>query len=111
LLDFILDTYFFKAFDTLEIIGTILKTKEGEGFVKLNMDSTSNKIPFTYSLENETIMLFTNLNLKKWKAEDALTTLNEECYELHKGPDGVSKLWPYIDVIIKLPVRKTLTTD
>ncbi len=111
MLDFKLDTYFFKAFNTSEITGTILKTKEGEGVVKLKMNSTSKKIPFTYSLENDTIMLFTNLNFKKWKAEDALTTLNEECYELHKGPDSVSKLWPGVDVIIKLPVRKILTTD
>lgn len=104
--DFKLDTYFFKAFNTSNITGTILKTEKGEGVVKLKMNNTSKKIPFTYAIENDTIRLFTNLNLNYYKGEDALKTLNEECYELHKGADGESKLWPDVDVVIKIPVYK-----
>lgn len=106
--DFKLDTYFFKAFNTSEISGTILNTKEGEGVIKLKMNSSSKKIPFTYTIEKDTIQLFTYLNLTHWKGEEALKALNTECYELHKGPDDISKLWPNVDVVIKIPVRKTL---
>jgi hypothetical protein len=104
--DFKLNTYFFKTFNTSEIKGSILTAKDGEGIVKLVMNRTSKKIPFTYSYEKDTIRLFTNLNLTLWKAEEALKTLNEECYELHKGADGNSKLWPDVDVVIKLTVKK-----
>jgi hypothetical protein len=104
--DFKLDTYFFKAFNTSEIIGTITKAKENEGLIDLKMNRRSKKIPFTYTIEIDSIRLFTNLNLNYWKGEDALKTLNEECYELHKGTDGESKLWPDVDVVIKIPVYK-----
>ena len=70
------------------------------------MNRRSKKIPFTYTIEIDSIRLFTNLNLNHWKGEDALKTLNKECYELHKGTDGESKLWPDVDVVIKIPVYK-----
>ncbi|REE07683.1 YceI-like domain-containing protein [Winogradskyella pacifica] len=106
--DFKLDTYFFKAFNTSKIIGTITKAKENEGIIDLKMNHTSKKIPFTYAIEKDTIRLFTNLDLTYWKGEEALKTLNTECYELHKGTDGISKLWTDVDVVIKIPAHKTL---
>lgn len=102
-----INTFFFKPFNTPEIKGTILDAKEGEGMVKLYMNRTTHETPFTYSIENDTIQLFTNLDLSYWNGEEAITSLNTECYDLHKGADGISKLWPEVDVIIKLPVRKT----
>lgn len=109
--DFKLDTYFFKAFNTSEIRGTITKAKESEGIINLKMNRTTKKIPFTYAIEKDTIRLFTNLNLTHWNGEEALKILNTECYELHKGTDGISKLWPDVDVVIKIPVNKTLIVE
>jgi hypothetical protein len=106
-----INTFFFKTFNTPEIRGTILSAKKGEGVVKLYMNRISNETPFTYSIENDTIQLFTNLDLGYWNGEEAVTSLNTECYDLHKGSDGISKLWPDVDVFIKLPVRKTPVTD
>lgn len=109
--DFKLEAYFFKAFNTLEIIGTITKVKESEGVINLKMNRISKQIPFTYAIQKDTIRLFTNLNLTYWKAEEALKTLNTACYELHKGTDGISKLWPDVDVVIKIPVYKPQIID
>ena len=109
--DFKLNTYFFETFNTSVITGTILNIKEGEGVTRVNMNKTSYKIPFTYALENDTIIVFTHLDLKHWKGEEALATLNKEYDELHKGTDSMSKFWPDIDVWVKLPVIKTLMTD
>ncbi len=106
--NFKLGTYFFKVFNTSEIRGIITKAKENEGIINLKMNHISKNIPFNYTIEKDTIRLFTNLNLTFWKAKEALNTLNTECYELHKGTDGISKLWPDVDVVIKIPVHKTL---
>lgn len=106
-----IDTFFFKTFNTPEIRGTILSAKEGEGIVKLSMNRTNYERPFTYSMDNDTIQLFTNLDLSYWNGKEAIKSLNTECYDLHKGADGISKLWPDVDVIIKLPVRKTLVKE
>lgn len=105
--DFKLNTYFFKAFNTQELKATITKATENEGLIDLKMNGISKKIAFTYAIEKDTIILFTNLNLNYWKAEEALKILNTECYELHKGADGISKLWPEVDVVVKIPVQKS----
>ena len=105
--DFKLDTYFFKAFNTPTLKGTILNAQDNEGFIKLQMNKMARKIPYTYALQNDTVVLFTHLDLNLWNGEEALAGLNEECYELHKGTDGISKLWPDVDVKVKLPVFKS----
>lgn len=106
--DFKLNTYFFKAFNTPLLQGTITHAnpKVKEGSLKLKMNQKSRKIPYTYAHQNDTIVLFTHLDLNLWNAVDALNMLNKECYELHKGADGISKLWPDVDVSIKLPLKK-----
>ena len=105
--DFKLRSSFFDAFNTSTINGTILKVNESKGFVRLKMNKISKNIPFTYSLVNDTISIFTKLDLKKWKGEEALSRIERECVEHLKGVDGISKLWPEIDVEIKIPLRNT----
>lgn len=105
--DFKLHTYFFKVFNTPTIRGTIINAKENQGFMKLDMNQNNLKVPYTYSIKNDTIELFTNLNLNNWNGEKALNALKKECYDLHTGEDGISKLWPDVDISIKLPLKKT----
>lgn len=105
--DFKLHTYFFKVFNTPTIRGTIINAKENQGFMKLDMNQNNLWVPYTYSIKNDTIELFTNLNLNNWNGEKALNALNKECYDLHTGEDGISKLWPDVDISIKLPLKKT----
>lgn len=109
--DFKITTYFFDVFNTASITGTVLKAKDGEGDIRLRMNKISLTTPFTYSLENDSIRLFTHLDLTKWKGEKAMEVLNKECFELHKGTDGISKLWPDVDVVIKLPLKKVSKID
>ncbi len=68
------------------------------------MNDISNDVEYDYTLKNDTLFLSTHLDLYNWKGEKALKSLNKECYELHAGLDGISKLWPDVDVTIKLPV-------
>lgn len=104
--DFKIKTYFFKSFNTPFITGTVLNATDGKGNIKLKMNNISINTPYTYSLENDTIVLFTHLNLKKWKAENAMAALNEESSELQVGNDGLSKIWPEVDVVIRFPVYR-----
>ena len=103
--DFKLSTSFFEAFKTFSIDGTILNANDGEGTVKLKMNNISLNTPFTYSLQKDTISLFTHLDLKRWKGEEALTRIEKECVAHLEGVDHISKLWPDVDVVIKLPVN------
>ena len=104
--DFKISTYFFKIFNTNTINATVLNVHEGEGVIKLEMNNISHNTPYTYSLENDTIILFTHLDLNEWKGEKALANLNKEYYELHDRTHDTSKLWPDVDIVVRLPVNR-----
>lgn len=97
---------FFNTFDTKIITGEILNADSGKGILALKMNNITEEIAYSYSLKDDTLVINTNLHLTKWNAEMALDTLNKVCYDLHKGTDGVSKLWPDVGVAIKIPITK-----
>jgi len=101
-----LRTYFFKVFNTDTIRGKILDAKQGKGALELNMNNLANAVEYTYSLKNDTLFLNAHFDLMQWNGDVALNSLNKECYELHTGTDGTSKLWPDVDVTIKFPIQK-----
>ena len=74
----------------------------------MNNKTISNK--YAYEVKNDTVIISLSLDLTKWDGQEAVKELNKECYELHIGNDGISKLWPDVSVNIKLPI-KTETTD
>lgn len=95
---------FFKVFNTDTIKGKILYAENGNGALELKMNNLTNDVEYTYHLENDTLFLNTHFDLMQWNGEAALKSLNKECYDLHKGVDGISKLWPDVAVSIKFPI-------
>ena len=104
--DFKLRAYFFEVFNTSSITGTVLNAKDGKGIISLKMNDISIDTPFTYVLKDGKIVIFTHINLESWKGEKALTRLSEEYHKIHEEADAISRLWPDLDVVIKLPVIK-----
>lgn len=70
--------------------------------VEIKMNGETNTIPLQVEVSdsNEVTMTGT-MELKDWKALDALSTLNEACFDLHKGGDGVSKTWEDVALEVK----------
>jgi hypothetical protein len=97
---------FFRAFNTDTLHGELLEAEEGKGLLALKMNTINNLIEYTYRYTKDTIFIYTHFDLIKWNGKNALEALNKECYDLHKGSDGVSKLWPDVAVKIKLPVKR-----
>lgn len=50
------------------------------------MNGISHQLPINYLIYIEAVM-----DLKNWKAQAAINTLNVVCFDLHKGEDGISK--------------------
>lgn len=103
-----LRTALFKIFNTDTIRGKILDAEQGIGSLELKMNNLSNDLKYTYSLKTDTLFLNTHFDLMQWNGEAALKSLNKECYDLHIGNDGISKLWPDVDVSIKFPITATI---
>lgn len=94
---------FFGVMDNTELISGEFVTiqgneKEGHGVISLNMNNIPCDLPFDYTIEENVINIESLLNIKSWKAENALDSLNKACYDLHKGADGISKTWEDVSI-------------
>ena len=98
---------FFKSFNTDTIKGKIMEVEDEKGLLSLQMNSITNLTNYTYNYINDTLTISTHLDLTKWNGKTAIDTLNKECYDLHIGSDGISKLWPDVAVKIKLPIKRS----
>lgn len=95
---------FFNTLNTKTINSHVLKANSDKGTVVINMNNTSKHVDFNYRLKTDTLYMKMNLDLIQWKAQKALDTLNKVCYDLHKGADGISKLWPDVSIEVKIPI-------
>lgn len=102
---------FFKILNTDTIKGKIMEVKSEKGLLSLQMNGVNNLTKYDYSYKNDTLYISTHLDLTKWNGKKALETLNKECYDLHIGSDGISKLWPDVAVKIKLPIIRSRSTN
>lgn len=93
-------SFFGTMINTSTLSGTISTTDDANGTVALNMNGMTTDFPITIALKGNTATINGVVDLKNWNALQALAALNEVCFDLHKGPDGVSKTWE--DVAIEV---------
>ncbi|WP_299116708.1 YceI family protein [uncultured Winogradskyella sp.] len=73
----------------------------------ITMNGVTNDLPLEVSITDERRVKMTGvMNLKDWNALDALAALNKVCFDLHKGPDGVSKTWEDVAIEVSTYLRK-----
>ncbi|MGB0891191.1 MAG: YceI family protein [Flavobacteriaceae bacterium] len=92
--DFKIKKFFFGVMDKTELLsGKFMIENDSIGSVDLTMNGITKNLPFTYSLNGKIFNLKATMKISDWNANDALTSLNDACKDLHKGADGVSKTW------------------
>ena len=102
-----LKTLFFGVMDnTISLTGTLNLNENGTGNIDLLMNGVNNKIPITYIVSGQLVELEGVLNLDNWNGQDALASINKACFDLHKGPDGISKTWNEVAVAASVYLKK-----
>jgi len=102
-----LKTLFFGVMDnTISLTGTLNLEENGTGNIDLLMNGVNNKIPITYIVSGQLVELEGLLNLDDWNGQDALASINEACFDLHKGPDGISKTWNEVAIASSIYLKK-----
>ncbi|MDC6365102.1 MULTISPECIES: hypothetical protein [Flavobacteriaceae] len=96
--------FFFGVMENTELINGVLEFDENKNCsAKLSMNGVSADLPMEYEMTDDNHVTFSGtMNLAKWNALDALASLNKACFQLHTGPDGVSKTWE--DVAVKASI-------
>lgn len=93
-----LKEFFFMVMKDPEFIGGEFHTKNGSSYLMLTINSITKEIPLNIEYVNNKFTISGNLNLEDFSAQDAISSLNKVCFDLHKGPDGVSKTWSEVAI-------------
>jgi hypothetical protein len=99
--------FFSNMINTGLLSGQVLSINNESCQVGLVMNNVRDTLNFDIQSSEESIKLSSRLDLAKWNALASVDALNEVCYDLHKGADGVSKLWPDV----KLEISANLLPD
>lgn len=101
--------HFFGTMTGTENISGMVTSMEADGkcTIGIKMNDTEKEVAATYTIEGQAVTVNAVIDLNDWNGADAVKALNEVCNDLHKGADGVSKLWPEV----KLEITTTLNKD
>ncbi len=86
--------FFFGKMLDPEILKGTITYNDSSAVAALTMNGVTKDLPLAVAIKDERHVTMTGtINLADWDALEALASLNQICYELHKGDDGVSKTW------------------
>ena len=99
--------FFSNMINTGLLSGQVLSINNESCQVGLVMNNVIDTLNFGIQSSEESFKLSGYVDLAKWNALGSVDALNKVCYDLHKGADGVSKLWPDV----KLEISANLVPD
>ncbi|CAI8168943.1 MAG: Uncharacterised protein [Polaribacter sp. SA4-10] len=98
--DYKIRKFFFSFMNTNLLSGKLEVLTNNTGVATIKMNGISDKVPFTYVINENTFSMKSTLDINNWNAKAAIASLNKVCEELHKGSDGISKTWDEVTLNI-----------
>lgn len=93
-----LKEFFFMVMKDPEFLAGEIHTKDGSTSLLLTINGITKEVAVETSFENNKFTVNGTLNLEDFGAQDAVASINKTCFDLHKGPDGVSKTWSEVAI-------------
>lgn len=99
--DYKIKKFFFGIMQDPELLsGKLMIENDSVGHAHLTMNGVTSKLPFKYSIDGKNFTMSTTMDVLNWNAQSSIDSLNAICKDLHKGLDGVSKLWSEVAIDI-----------
>ncbi len=91
------------------ISGKFSNSKDsGTATLQLKMNQKTKNIPVQFSTQDDgSLEANLSIDVNDFQMSKGLSALNQVCDELHKGKDGISKLWPNVDIKIVTKLKKS----
>ena len=103
----IVEQFFGTMKETTALKGTLAVTGPDAGTLTVTMNGATHPVPVKLAAgEGDSLTLSGTLDVTTWGAGGAIDALNKVCEDLHKGADGVSKLWPDVEISAVVPLKK-----
>ena len=93
-----LKEFFFGAMKNTSFISGTFDINDNGSFANITMNGMSKTIPLTLNIDGQAVKFSNTINLTDWDLGIAIASLNKACFDLHKGPDGVSKTWDEVQI-------------
>ena len=84
--------------NTTTVSGKLRKLANGKATLELTMNGITASVDGAYSLDGGTFSYTGTIDLTAFNGQAAVKKLNDICYDLHIGQDGVSKLWEEVEL-------------
>jgi len=81
-------------------------TSDGNGMLLINMNGMEVSTPFTWTHLDNLFSLNATIDINDWNAGESLSALNTVCEALHTGVDGISKLWPDVEISAQATIKQ-----
>jgi hypothetical protein len=108
----IIEHFFGTMIETESIDGEIVSINgndsAGTARISLRFNGHTHEIDGNYTKDGLSIELKASVAMGDWKAEPSIAALNKVCDDLHKGEDGISKLWPDVDIVVKSTLKQNV---
>ncbi|MEN8964422.1 MAG: YceI family protein [Polaribacter sp.] len=102
--DYKIQKFFFGVMKNTKLLsGKLTIENDSIGAALINMNGISEKVPFSYTIANNTFVMSAKMDVTNWNALNALASLNKVCEALHTGSDGISKTWS--DVALNITTK------
>jgi len=105
----IINEFFMKMVNTDVITAnvTAIDKDNQSATLKIKMNDVEQEVPMAMSTGTDgTLILSGSITTDRFMADEALASLNQACFDLHKGADGVSKTWPDVEISIRAKFEK-----
>ncbi len=102
---------FFGAMDATDLIIGHTKSVEGNNesgtcIFYLTLNNIEKEVTLNYKVADNKVSLTGEIDLANFSGDAAIASLNKVCEDLHKGEDGVSKLWSVVELNIEASLDK-----
>ena len=97
----IVKSYFGVFVNTDEIKANIVELSQTTGKIAVTLNDITNEIPVEVTITGNEIKLKGLIDINTFDGQEATDSLNYVCKDVHKGPDGVTKLWPDVEIMVK----------
>ncbi|MDG1849526.1 MAG: hypothetical protein P8I82_03425 [Flavobacteriales bacterium] len=98
------DNFFNLLTDNFQINGHFSNVQKDSVTAYVAIFGLEKSIEFSHVLVDSVLKLRGTLSLDELGAVKAYQSIQNKCYDLHKGADGISKTWDDVDVLINVPI-------
>lgn len=99
--------FFGSLTQTASLTGRLKANSPGKATLTLTMNGATESVVVDVSAADGVVHLRGSLDVESWGGGPAIAALNRACDGVHKGEDGVSKLWSEVELAVAVSVEKT----